>query len=128
MLMNYGEVQLLLAEAAQRGIGGLTAAAAPGYYAEGVKASMQMYTVYDPSLTVSDAQVAAYLATYPYGVAKPALAMIGEQYWVNHFLNWWEAWSNWRRTRFPALTPTNYPGNVTNGTIPRKIKISKPVK
>jgi hypothetical protein len=121
MLMNYGEVQLLLAEAAQRGIGGLTAAAAPGYYAEGVKASMQMYTVYDASFTVSDAQVAAYLATYPY-VPANGLKMIGEQYWVNHFLNWWEAWSNWRRTNFPTLTPTNYPGNVTNGTIPQRLK------
>ncbi|MEP7372592.1 MAG: SusD/RagB family nutrient-binding outer membrane lipoprotein [Chitinophagaceae bacterium] len=122
MLMNYGETQLLLAEAAQRGIGGLTAAAAPGYYAAGVKASMQMYNVYDPSLVVTDAQVAAYLVTYPYGVSKPALQMIGEQYWVNHFLNWWEAWSNWRRTNLPALTPVDYPGNVTNGTIPQRLK------
>jgi hypothetical protein len=129
MLMNYGEVQLLLAEAAQRGIGGLTAAAAPGYYNEGVKASMQMYTVYDPSFVVTDAQVAAYLAAYPYGVTKPALEMIGEQYWANHFLNWWEAWSNWRRTThpnnpkgYPQLTPVNYPGNVTGGTIPQRLR------
>ncbi|MEP7107022.1 MAG: SusD/RagB family nutrient-binding outer membrane lipoprotein [Ferruginibacter sp.] len=129
MLMNYGEVQLLLAEAAQRGIGGLAAAAAPAYYAEGVKASMQMYTIYDASLTASDAQVATYLTTYPYGVTKPALEMIGEQYWANHYLNWWEAWSNWRRTStaanpkgYPQLTPTNYPGNVTGGTIPQRLK------
>jgi hypothetical protein len=128
MLMNYGEVQLLLAEAAQRSIGGLTPAAAAGYYNEGVKASMKMYTTYDPSLAVTDAQVAAYLASYPYG-SRPALEMIGEQYWVNHFLNWWEAWSNWRRTAttanpkgYPQLTPTNYPGNLTNGTIPQRLK------
>jgi hypothetical protein len=121
MLMNYGEVQFMLAEAAQRGIGGLSAAAAPAYYAAGVKASMQMYTIYDASLTVSDAQVAAYLVTYPY-VAGNGLKMIGEQYWVNHFMNWWEAWSNWRRTNFPVLVPTNYPGNVTNGTIPQRLK------
>src|SRR5215203_4556272 len=79
MLMNYGEVKLLLAEAAQRGIGGLSAAAAAGHYNEGVKASMQMYTIYDPSFVVSDAQVAAYLAARPYNVYKPALEMIGEQ-------------------------------------------------
>ena len=121
MLMNYGEVKLLLAEAAQRGIGGLTAAAAPGHYADGVKASMQMYTIYDASLTVTDAQVAAYLATHPYNVYKPALEMIGEQLWVNKFLNWWEAWSDWRRTGFPKLTPTNYPGNVTGGRIPQRL-------
>jgi hypothetical protein len=129
MLMNYGEVQLLLAEAAQRGIGGLTAAAAPTYYNEGVKASMQMYTIYDPSLTVSDAQVTAYLATYPY-VPANGEKMIGEQLWLTYYLNWWEAWSNWRRSTakagnslgYPALTPTNYPGNVTGGTIPQRLK------
>lgn len=122
MLMNYGEVELLLAEAAQRGIGGLTPAAAQGYYEEGVKASMQMYTIYDPSFVVSDAQVTAYLAAHPYGIEKPALEMIGDQYWVNHFLNWWEAWSNWRRTGYPTLTPVNYPGNVTSGKIFQRLK------
>lgn len=121
MLMNYGEVKLLLAEAAQRGIGGLNAAAAAGHYNEGVKASMQMYTIYDPSFTVSDAQVAAYLAARPFGVAKPALEMIYDQLWANKFLNWWEAWADWRRTGFPKLTPTNFPGNVTAGRIPQRL-------
>ncbi len=122
MLMNYGEVKLLLAEAAQRGIGGLTPSGAEADYREGVKASMQMYTIYDPSFVVTDAQADAYLAAYPYNVAKPAMEMIGEQYWVNHFLNWWEAWSNWRRTGLPVLVPTNYPGNVTGGQIPQRLR------
>lgn len=123
MLMNYGEVELMLAEAAERGIGGLTAATAATHYAAGVKASMQMYTIYDASLTVSDAQVAAYLVTYPYVPgAATGLKMIGEQYWANHYLNWWEAWTNWRRTRFPVLTPVNYPGNITNGVIPERLR------
>jgi len=122
MLMNYGEVKLLMAEAAQRSIGGLTPAAAAGYYADGVKASMQMYLIYDPSFVVTDAQVTAYLAAHPFNVEKPALEMIGNQYWANHFLNWWEAWSGWRRTRFPTLTPTNYPGNVTGGKIFERLK------
>ncbi len=121
MLMNYGEVELTLAEAAQRGIGGLTAAQAKAHYDAGVKASMQMYTIYDASLTVSDAAVNTYLTTFPYTPAN-GLEMIGNQYWINHCLNWWEAWSNWRRTGYPVLTPTNYPGNVTNGTIPQKLK------
>src|SRR4030095_10144915 len=43
-IFNYGEVELMLAEAAERGLGGLTAATAPAHYAAGVKASMQMYT------------------------------------------------------------------------------------
>jgi hypothetical protein len=83
---------------------------------------MQMYTIYDPSLTVSDAQVTAYLAARVYNVERPALEMIAYQSWTNHFLNWWEAWSEWRRTRLPTLTPTNFPGNVTGGKIFERLK------
>lgn len=122
MIMNYGEVELLLAEALQRGIGTGISGTAKSHYEAGVKASMQMYTIYDPTLTVSDAAVTAYLAAYPYGTAKPALEMIGEQLWVNGFFNWWEAWSNWRRTGFPNLTPTKHPSNITNGTIPVRLR------
>lgn len=121
MLMNYGEVELLLAEAAQRSLGGLTPSSAEAHYNAGVKASMQMYTIYDPSLAVTDAQVNAYLAARPFGVLKPALEMIGEQLWLNHFLNWYEAWAEWKRTGYPKLTPTNYPGNVTGGRIPQRL-------
>lgn len=124
MLMNYGEVQLLLAEAAERSIGGLAPGAAQAYYEEGVKASMQMYTLYDATLTVDDAAVQTYLDTYDYAAATQGdkLEMIGEQLWVNHFLNWWEAWSDYRRTGYPALTPTNYPGNETGGIIPTRLR------
>lgn len=120
-IMNYAEAEFLLAEAAQRGIGGLSAATAKSHYDKGVKAAMQMLTAYDASFTVSDAQVATYLANYPYGVSKPALQMIADQLWVSQFLNWWEAWTNYRRSGLPALTPTNYPGNITNGVIPRRL-------
>jgi hypothetical protein len=122
MIMNYGEVELLLAEALERGIGSGISGTAASHYNAGVKASMQMYTPFDASLAVSDAQVAAYLATYPYGVAKAPLPMIYEQLWVNKFFNWWDAWADWRRTGYPQLTPTNYPGNVTNGVIPRRLR------
>ena len=82
-----------------------------------------MYTIYDPSLSVSDGAVATYLGMAPYAYVggNDGLTQIGEQYWLNHFLNWWEAWSNWRRTGIPVLTPTDYPGNVTNGTIPQRL-------
>ncbi|MEO5603954.1 MAG: SusD/RagB family nutrient-binding outer membrane lipoprotein [Cyclobacteriaceae bacterium] len=125
MIMNHAEVEFLLAEAAERGIGGVTAAAT--HYNAAVKSAMQMYTPFGQgvaaattALTVTDAQVNAYLATYPYA-SRPALEMIGEQLWVSKFLNWWEAWADWRRTGFPVLVPSNYPGNVTGGTIPRRL-------
>lgn len=122
MLMNYGEVEFNLAEAAERGIGGLTPGNAKAHYEAGVKASMQMYDIYDASFVVTDAQVNTYLTAHPYGVFKPALEMIGEQIWINHFMNWYEAWSDYRRSGYPALVPTNYPGNITGGVIPTRIR------
>jgi hypothetical protein len=121
MLMNYGEVELYLAEAAKRGIGGVDPGSAATHYDNGVRASMQMYTPYDASLTVSDAAVDAYLAMFPYSDAT-ALEQIGTQMWLNHYLNWWEEWSEWRRTGFPVLVPVNFPGNSTGGTIPVRLK------
>ncbi len=120
-LMNYAEAELLLAEAAERGLGGVTDA--QGHYEAGVKGAMQMYTPYDASLTVSDAAVTDYLAARPYtGSTDQKLEMIGNQLWLSKFLNWWEAWSDWRRTGYPVLTPVNYTGNVTNGTIPVRLR------
>lgn len=120
-IMNYAEVEFLLAEAAERSIGGLSPADAKSHYETGVKAAMQMLVKYDASFLVTDTQVASYLETYPYGVTRPALEMIGDQLWVSQFLNWWEAWSNYRRTGYPNLVPTNYPGNITNGVIPTRL-------
>jgi len=124
MLMNYGEVKLLLAEASERGIGGQAAAAAQAHYEAGTRASMEMYTPFDATLTVTTAAEDAYLATYSYAAASSAqrLTMIGEQLWVNKFLNWWEAWADYRRTGIPALVPVNYPGNETGGIIPTRLK------
>ncbi|WP_375585345.1 SusD/RagB family nutrient-binding outer membrane lipoprotein [Cyclobacterium xiamenense] len=122
MLMNYAESAFLQAEALERGIGSGIPGTAEEHYSQGVKEAMQMYTYFDASLEVSDAEVTAYLDRHPYGVEKPALEMIGEQMWVSKFFNWWEAWSDWRRTGYPELTPTNYPGNVTQGQIMRKLR------
>jgi hypothetical protein len=121
-IMTYSETELLQAEAKERGIGTVTGTAQQ-HYENGVKAAMQMWTNYDASFVVTDAQVATYLTTYPYNVYKPALEMIGEQLWASHFMNWYEAWSEWRRTGYPQLVPVVYPGNDTNGTIPVRLRL-----
>jgi hypothetical protein len=122
-LMNYAEPQFLMAEALERGIGSGITGTAKSHYEAGVKAACQMWTPYDLSLTVSDSAVAAYLAIYPYGVAKSGKEMIYDQLWLSKWMNWWEAWSDWRRTGYPELKPVKYPGNDTGGTIPRKLII-----
>ena len=121
VLMAYPEVEFLKAEALERGIGSGIQGTVRQHYEEGVRAAMRMWTVFDPSLTVSDAQVAAYLAARPFNEAK-ALPMIYEQLWASKFLNWWEAWSDWRRTGFPELTPVNHPQGVTGGVIPTRLR------
>lgn len=121
MLMNYAEVEFLLAEAAVRNIAGVTDPQT--HYENGVRAAMQMYTPFDATLVVDDAAVDAYLAARPFPAAdEDRLEAIGTQMWLSKFMNWWEAWADWRRTQYPVLTPTNYPGNVTNGQIPRKLR------
>lgn len=132
MIMNYAEVEFLLAEAAERGIGGVTDPAV--HYEKGVRAAMQMYTPYflnDPGApdgVVSDAEVDAYLARYPYGGggvtgSESALEQIGYQLWISKFFNWWEAWVDWRRTGYPTLVEyTEDPNNVTGGKIPVRLQ------
>jgi hypothetical protein len=121
MLMNFAESAFLQAEALERTIGSGISGTARQHYEAGVKGAMQMYTPFDQSLTVSDAQVTAYLNRHPYDPDQ-ALKMIGEQLWVSKFFNWWDAWSDWRRTGYPQLTPTNHPANVTQGQIMRKLR------
>ncbi len=126
-LMHYAEVEFLLAEAAERSIA-TTPLSAEEHYNAGVRAAMQMYTPFDPTLVVSDAQVNTYLATYPYGgggVSGDAseLEQIGNQMWVSKFFNWWGAWSDWRRTGYPELVPVTYSGSASPGTIPTKLRI-----
>lgn len=120
-LMNYAEMEFLQAEAKERGIGSVSGTAKEHYEA-GVKAAMQMWTPYDASFVVEDAAVATYLTQYPYTDGAPnALAMIGQQMWLSLELNWWDAWSYWRRSGFPELNPVNYPGNITGGQIPTRL-------
>ena len=59
------------------------------------------------------------LLAHPF-ITDKGFEMIGTQYWVATFLNFHEAWANWRRTEYPVLIPVNYPGNNTNGAIPRR--------
>ena len=128
LLMHYAEVEFLKAEALVRNIGTGITGTAQEHYNNGVRAAMQMYTPFDASLVVSDAAVDAYLAApgrgFPAaGTEAEKMNAIFTQMWISKFFNWWDAWADWRRTGFPALTPVVYPGNVTGGTIPRKLRL-----
>jgi hypothetical protein len=124
LFQTYAEVELYLAEAALRGWGPGTPKA---HYENAVRASMTMEAL--PGLypagqyRVAAADIEAYLAANPYtgGTQDQQMRQIHTQLWVSLFMNNIEVYANWRRTGYPALTPTNYPGNETGGTIPRRL-------
>jgi hypothetical protein len=96
-LMTYAEVAFTEAEAAERGLGGLTPAQAPGFYNAAITASMNQWGITDP------VAVAAFLAqpgvAYQGGVA--GLKQIAVQKWVALYTDGANAWSEWRRTCQP---------------------------
>ncbi|WDF68384.1 SusD/RagB family nutrient-binding outer membrane lipoprotein [Sphingobacterium oryzagri] len=117
-LLTYSESELLLAEAAVRwGIGGTAAA----HYAAGVKASITYLSQWGAALTITEAVADTYVAAHPLLQAN-AIEQISEQYWLHNCttFNFYEVWSNWRRTGYPTLAPVNYVNNATQGTIPRR--------
>ncbi|HYH14822.1 MAG TPA: SusD/RagB family nutrient-binding outer membrane lipoprotein, partial [Flavisolibacter sp.] len=120
-LVTYAQTELLLAEAAKRGWSVGTDAAT--HYRNGVRAAMEQLSQYNSSASISSSQIDAYLAAHPYNDAN-AFEQINTQYWAASFLDWYEVWSNWRRSGYPNLTPVNYPGNATGGQIPRRMTYS----
>jgi len=121
-IMNAAESEFLKSEALVRGIGSGITGTAQSHYEAGVRMAMQLYTVYDASLVVTDAQVDAYLVTYPYAAAT-ALEQLGMQMWLSKYMMWMDEWSDWRRTGYPVLVASNYPGNSSGGTIPVRLQI-----
>ncbi len=116
---TYAEVEFMLAEAALRwGIAGGDPAT---HYNNGVTAAMKFLALYGENAIISDSDIADYLTTNPYNPAI-GLEQINTQYWVCTFLNDIESYANWRRTGFPVLTPVNFPGNESNGQIPRRLR------
>ena len=117
---TYAEVEFMLAEANIRwGLAGDPAV----HYANGVRAAMEMLSIYGDAAIIGDADITSYLDAHPYDAAN-GLEQISTQYWVATFLNEYETFANWRRVGYPVLVPVNYPGNVTNGTIPRRLTYS----
>ena len=119
LVLTYAESELLLADAAKRwGIGD-----AADHYNNGVLAAITELSAYGNAGVISDNDAQAYLNAHPYNDAK-GLEMINTQFWAATFFNEYEAWSNYRRTGYPALVPVTYPGSQSPGAIPRRMEYS----
>ncbi|MBN8825178.1 MULTISPECIES: SusD/RagB family nutrient-binding outer membrane lipoprotein [unclassified Spirosoma] len=125
LVMTNAEIYLLLAEAAVRGW--YTGSSAEAAYTNAVKAGMRQWSLFGTGGVISDAKINAYLVANPYktgGTVAQQMEQISTQKWVSLFLeDEYEIFSNWRRTGYPVLTPTNYPGNLTGGKIPTRFVI-----
>jgi hypothetical protein len=117
--VTYAQTQLLLAEAAYRGW--ITGAGAATYYANGVKGAMDEWITYNATAVIPAAAENAFLAN-PVNAynATNALNLINTQYWIASWGNGAEAWANFRRSGFPALSPNNYSGKTITGNFVRR--------
>ncbi|HTE34737.1 MAG TPA: SusD/RagB family nutrient-binding outer membrane lipoprotein [Chryseolinea sp.] len=116
-LVTNAQTKLLLAEAVVRG---WTSGNAAELYEQGIRAHMAEMTQYHASSSIAVADIDAYIAAHPYNAGN-ALRDINTQYWVASFLNGPEAFSNFRRSGFPALTPNPYPGKDISTDFIRKL-------
>jgi len=122
VFISYAQTALLEAEfAASAG----NHSSAETKYNDGVRANMQIWgSHYDASLTVDNSTINDYLTANPY-VASEGERMIGEQYWAASFFDFFESFSNFRRSGYPELQPfageAPHPSTTTNGEIPRRL-------
>jgi hypothetical protein len=117
-LLTAAEVKFTLAEAAARGIGGLTPAQAAAFYTAGITASMDQWGVTDQTA------VASYLARpgIVYAGGNTGLAQIAQQKYIALYTDGGQAWAEWRRTCQPA---TIQPGPAAiRSNVPRRFMYS----
>jgi hypothetical protein len=104
-LMNYAEVEFLMAEAAARnleGNGGYNVSGtAPSHYNQAIEASFNQWGLSDAAADAYISQSAVNYAT----AAGDWRQKIGLQLWLALYNEGFEAWSTWRRLDFVALTP-----------------------
>jgi hypothetical protein len=112
LLLDYAEVQFLLAEAAERGF--TVSQTAEVYYSEAVTASVLYW-----GGTVEQAE--NYLAQPEVQYATAAgnyKEKIGVQKWIAFFNRGWDGWNEWKRLDYPALQPPSGGGISTQLAIP----------
>lgn len=118
ILMNYSELQFILAEAREKGL--ITTGTADAYYANGITANFDYWKALVPSqYNVNVNMPAGYLtqAQVVYaGTPAEKLAKIALQKWVALYFSGLEAWFDWRRTGMPAIVPG--PANLNGNKVP----------
>jgi hypothetical protein len=118
--VTYAQTSLLLAEAAHRGWIAGGDVQAKIYYDNAVAADMATYAFYPGTVPVTAGEITTYLAD-PAVVYTPvdALKLINTQYWIVNIRNGTEAFANFRRSGFPALSPNTFNNKLNGGFVRR---------
>lgn len=119
-LLDYAEVEFLLAEAAERGI--TSAGSASIHYTNAITASMEDWGVQSSLISsyLSQSSVAYATAT---GTWKQK---IGEQAWLGLYNRGFEAWTSYRRLDFPILTAPTSANAAAEGNVP--VRMQYPIR
>jgi len=123
-ILTAAEVNFTLAEAAERGLGGLTAGQAAAYYNAGITASLNQWNDLAASSgqSISAGDMAAYLAdpnvVYTGGVAGQK--QIAQQKYIALFTDGATAWFEWRRTCVPNTIVAGPDAELTY--VPRRLE------
>lgn len=96
--LGYAEVELLLAEAAQRG---WISDNANNHYQSGIRAAMRQLDMYPGMEPVKQEAIDSFVSVHTLGA--DAMTAIHMQKWVALFPNGYEAYANQRRTGIPVL-------------------------
>lgn len=119
-LLDYSEIEFLLAEASERGI--VAAGSAATHYSNAITASMEDWGV-------SAIDITSYLAqpTVDYASATGTWQQkIGEQAWLALYNRGFEAWTSYRRLDFPVLIAPASAQAAAAGKVP--VRMAYPIR
>ncbi len=110
VILSYAQVQLLLAEAV---VNTYITGNATTYLKNGIQASFDFNGTSSPTYI---SQIESTFGTIP----TPALKkeVIGKQTWLALYGQGFEAWTEWRRTGYPALSPVV---NAAETSVPKRL-------
>jgi hypothetical protein len=123
-ILAAAEVNFILAEAAERSLGGLTPGQAAAYYDAGVTASLNQWNdlAQTSGQSIPASAVTTYLASpgVVYQGGTTGLVQIAQQKWIALYTDGATAWFEWRRTCVPQ---TVVPGpDATLDYVPRRLE------
>lgn len=123
-ILTAAEVNFILAEAAERSLGGLTPGQAAAYYNAGVSESLNEWNdlAQSSGQSISQAEMDAYLANpaVAYAGGTAGLKQIAQQKYIALYTDGATSWAEWRRTCVPS---TVVPGpDATLDYVPRRLE------